>query len=255
VDPGASPSPFDRLGANVSRVATEPIALVLMGTGTASTALLAGTDGDHELRVVVQESIGSRSFGSAAVALGWVVPALVPSTFFLGGAVTGDRDTQRAGAAALQAIVLTVTVVGSLKIATGRDFPLHGGSPDDPHRLGHPEHAHEWHPFQGNWAWPSGHAASAFALASSLTAYFRGALAVPFTLYPFATMVAAGILAGDHHWASDVIAGAAFGQAIGWNVGTGFREGADEHSRASELRVVPIATAGGAPGFGVGGRW
>jgi hypothetical protein len=42
--------------------------------------------------------------------------------------------------------------------------------------------------------------------------------------YPVVLAVGVGMVEGDYHWLSDVVAGALIGHAIGWQIGTHFRE-------------------------------
>jgi membrane-associated phospholipid phosphatase len=63
--------------------------------------------------------------------------------------------------------------------------------------------------------------------------------------YPVAAGIGAGMIVGDHHWASDVVAGALIGQAIGWSVGRSFRERAHGASPvASRFQLVPLVGGG-----------
>jgi hypothetical protein len=66
-----------------------------------------------------------------------------------------------------------------------------------------------------------------------------------------------GMMVADRHWASDVVAGALMGQAIGWSVGAGFRESVQTHDpgngTAARLRVVPLS--GRVTGLAVLGEW
>ena len=62
-----------------------------------------------------------------------------------------------------------------------------------------------------------------------------------------------GMLAGEEHWTSDLLAGAVLGQCIGWSIGRAF------HLRARgemppRVSLVPIAGPA-SQGLGVGGVW
>jgi membrane-associated phospholipid phosphatase len=84
-------------------------------------------------------------------------------------------------------------------------------------------------------AFPSGHAASAFAAASVLERHFGYRGAWP-TLVA-ASYVAASRLVDDRHFLSDVVFGAAVGVATGWTV-------VGSHGR-STMSLVPIPIRGG----------
>src|SRR5690606_31028723 len=78
----------------------------------------------------------------------------------------------------------------------------------------------KWGVFGGGVAWPSGHTSSHMALASSLVAFYRDERWLPFVAYPLAATMGLAMIEGDHHWFSDVVAGALVGHAIGWTVGS-----------------------------------
>ena len=65
-------------------------------------------------------------------------------------------------------------------------------------------------------AFPSGHAASAFAAASVIERHFGYRASWPALLA--ATYVGASRLVENRHWLSDVVFGAALGEAVGWTV-------------------------------------
>ena len=141
-----------------------------------------------------------------------------------------------------------------LKVSTGRPFPLHGGDPEAPDRLEHPEYAREWVPFgfEGRYAWPSGHTSAAFSIAAALTASYDDWVVAAIS-YPVASAIAFGMLTGDRHWASDIVAGGLIGQGIGWSVGDSFRARA-QHGRMEQSGVhfMPFVGAG-VQGIGVFG--
>jgi membrane-associated phospholipid phosphatase len=121
---------------------------------------------------------------------------------------------------------------------------LHGEARDAPDQLDHPERAREFFhsPLDWNVAWPSGHTSACVSVVAALSAYFPDSAGVPLVGYPLALGVGFGMIAADSHWASDVVAGALLGQAIGWTVGSGFRR-AHTSSRGNERgewRLVPL---------------
>ena len=84
-------------------------------------------------------------------------------------------------------------------------------------------------------AFPSGHAAAAFAAASVLERHFgyRGSWPV----FIGATYVAASRLVDNRHFLSDVVFGAAVGQAAGWTV-------VGRHGR-NQYAMMPVPVRGG----------
>lgn len=215
---------FEELAPNGARAFTDPLNATLIATGMAGTVALSGSEADHHVRQAAWGSMGSETFGRTAELAGYVAPIAVPGALLAAGFVRRDRPLALHGAAAFQSVLVTFSSTVVLKLVTGRPFPLHGGDPSASDRLDHPEYAREWNFFrpQRGYAWPSGHASTAFALAASLSATTAD---VPVTIvgYGAATAISVGMLVGDHHWASDVLAGALLGQAVGDAVGRGFR--------------------------------
>ena len=64
-----------------------------------------------------------------------------------------------------------------------------------------------------NWAWPSGHTSSSFAVASVLDEFYGPKVGIP--AYGLASVVAWRMMDTGDHWASDVV----FGATLGWVVG------------------------------------
>lgn len=84
-------------------------------------------------------------------------------------------------------------------------------------------------------AFPSGHAATAFASASVIERHFGYRGAIP--TYAIAAYVATSRLHDNRHFVSDVLFGAAVGVASGWTV-------VGRHGR-SDYTLMPVPTRGG----------
>jgi membrane-associated phospholipid phosphatase len=84
-------------------------------------------------------------------------------------------------------------------------------------------------------AFPSGHAATAFAAASVVERHFGYRASWPALLA--ASYVGASRLVENRHWLSDVVFGAALGEAVGWTI-------VGRHGR-SEYALQPVAVPGG----------
>lgn len=249
------PSPIDRLGEDTARAFTETAPLVLYGAAVVSTAVLSASGADHAVRVAIQEHLGAPAWGDGAYYGGYVLPLVVAPGLYLGGLLADRRSVAGAGSAAVQALALAFTTTVILKVATGRPYPLNGGSPDAPDRLEHPEYAKDFSPFAfgGRFAWPSGHTSAAMSIAAALTAFSRGSLVVPLVAYPLAFGIGMGMIVADRHWTSDVVAGACIGQGIGWSVGTAFRERAEGTAPLGRIYFVPLAS--GMNGIGIAGSF
>lgn len=239
----AAPSPIDGLGEDLVSAFTEPLPLALYGGAVVSTIVLVPTGADHAARVGVQEDVHAPLWGDGAYYGGYVLPLVVAPGLYLGGLLASDDTVAGAGSAALQALGITFATTMVLKVATGRPFPLHGGDPNAPDRLDHPEYATEFSPFgfSGRYAWPSGHTSAAVSVAAALTAFSDGSVIVPLVSYPVAFAIGAGMVVADRHWTSDVVAGACIGQAIGWSVGSRFRaRQSGQKERNAGVRFLPL---------------
>lgn len=236
------PTPLDHLGDNAARAFTGP-RLLLYAAAIGVTAGMAPSGADHAVRVDVQRHLAAPAYGDAAYYAGYIAPVLVAPGLWLIGISGDNRDTAGAGAAATQALVVTVVATGALKVITGRPFPLHGGDPDAADRLDHPEYARAFYFFQParGLAWPSGHTSASVSIAAALTAYRPDQPWIPIVAYPVALGIGVGMVVGDRHWSSDVIAGALLGQGIGWSVGSGFRDAVRGQREQSALLVLPRA--------------
>src|SRR5262249_26012276 len=148
-------TPFDRLGAHVLEVATDPWVIVALGAGGAETAALSATRADHDLRLAFGRDLGAPGYGDVMNVVGWTLPIALPGAAWVLGLRFDEAPLARAGSAALQAAGITIALTTLLKVTTGRPYPLHGGDPADPARFAHPEYASEWRPFQNGFgAWP-----------------------------------------------------------------------------------------------------
>jgi membrane-associated phospholipid phosphatase len=193
--------------------------------------------------------VHARLWGDAAYYGGYTLPVVLPLGLWLGGIAAHDTRFAGSGSAAVEAVVLTEITVVLLKVGTGRPYPRHAGSDVPQAPFDRAEYSRDFVPFgfDGRYAWPSGHSAAAFSLAASLTAYADDNIAIPAVAYPLAAGIGLGMIAGDHHWASDVVAGALMGQAIGWSVGRSFRErahGARSRRIESRVKLVPLVGGG-----------
>jgi membrane-associated phospholipid phosphatase len=137
---------------------------------------------------------------------------------------------------------------------TARPLPYEDGVPSEgPVSLSRSDDGRKWGDY-GKWgvigggvAWPSGHTSSHMALASSLVAFYRDETWLPFVAYPLVATMGLAMVEGDHHWFSDVVAGALIGHAIGWTVGSNMRRKYDAaHGKptddASAVHLHPVVS-------------
>lgn len=146
------------------------------------------------------------------------VPLTIGAVALYGiGRISGSDVTAKVGLHATEALVLTVATSELIRGPLGRSRPRE--SPDDAYRFSFGGGFTDF----GKRAYPSLHAAAAFATASVLTGELneRHPGAVPFVapvLYAAALIPGATRMYLDQHWASDVAAGAFLGTLLGSRV-------------------------------------
>lgn len=137
----------------------------------------------------------------------WVVPSALLLTSNCCNDSHSRRDAMRA---LLWAMTVNTTATSALKISVARERPFrHFGNAS----------AHQSEDRFSSF--PSGHASSAFALVFAAASECRRSncdreKAVWLAGLPLASLSAVARLAADQHYATDVLAGAGVGAAIGW---------------------------------------
>lgn len=95
-----------------------------------------------------------------------------------------------------------------------------------------------------DWAWPSGHTSSSFAVASMLDEFYGPKVGIP--AYALASLIAYRMMDTGDHWASDVV----FGATLGWVVGHTFAARHKELEVAG-FKVIPNLYSSHGPVAGV----
>jgi hypothetical protein len=131
-----------------------------------------------------------------------------------------EFNKQRAGAM-LRALGVTSVITMSLKAIRDNDSP--NGK---------------------NWAWPSGHAASSFTVASVLDEFYGPKVGIP--SYALASLVSFRMIDSRDHWGSDVV----FGATLGWVVGHTFA-GKHKELEVAGFKVQPYMAGNHRPAMGV----
>lgn len=129
--------------------------------------------------------------------------AQVAGGFYLTGVLTGSVNARKVGVLALEAKIANDIVTRGLKMSFGRKRPGSSSSDGD-----------EFKPFGKTDSFPSGHTASAFALATVVADNYEQPW-VKFTSYGLASLVGVSRINQGAHWASDVAGGALVGHVVG----------------------------------------
>lgn len=205
----------------------------LRALGLSALAVGAVAAFDEPIRDAVQRSStpSSRDAAERFRPVSFWGPLAGAAAVWGGARLAGDERTEAAAGDALEAVLLTVlVVVPTLKEVSGRARPAKG--------LG----ANHLRPFSEHQSFPSGEVAQAFALAAVAREH-SASLWLEGLLWAFAGATTWSRLELDRHWASDAVAGALVGVAMGrWVAG---------RARQRQGRSAPAVTPAAGPG-GVG---
>ncbi len=120
---------------------------------------------------------------------------------YLFGKFSGDDHVREAGLLSLEALGHAQIVGFAIKQITNRERPMDGDG-----RGGF---------WEGGDAFPSGHASSAFAVATVFAYEYRDHIAVPITAFSVASLISASRAAARKHWASDIFVAGTLGFLVG----------------------------------------
>ncbi|HEX9902363.1 MAG TPA: phosphatase PAP2 family protein [Acidobacteriota bacterium] len=193
-----------------------------------ASGLIYAFDGDIQDWVQAQRSPGSdkaMTFFSDMGNAAYIVAFL--AGLYATGEIAPSLGLRKTAVLGLESLAVTSVVVVSLKCLMGRARPETGKAPN------------YFKPFSWRASFlsmPSGHAASAFAAATSIAQQSDSAV-VDIAAYTLAAAVALSRVHNNEHWASDVFLGSAIGYFIGRGV-AGLNKDQERKTSAS-LSVSP----------------
>jgi membrane-associated phospholipid phosphatase len=143
--------------------------------------------------------------------------------------------------------MITLSIQAPLKMITSRAYPgiVSGWSapnskPSD--RTDDFSGEFNWFTLDFVGGWPSGHMANTMAAATTIAQISHDNFWVKFGVYAYAALMSFGISIYDH-WASDVVAGALIGYAIGTTVGRSFRKLMEGKENKISFYITPNTVA------------
>jgi membrane-associated phospholipid phosphatase len=148
---------------------------------------------------------------------------------YLTGVFTHNDHLRETGVLGAEAVIDASIVAGALKLATNRERPDHGDGTG-----GFWPHGPSDYTAAGSF--PSGHAASSWALARVISAEYPGWL-TRLGAYGFATLISASRITARRHFPSDVVVGGTFGYLIGGYV---VRHHSSLDQEEKSFTVMPI---------------
>lgn len=169
--------------------------------GVAAATALA-LNRDEEIRAEVLEADGrtSRRVSTKLEPLGrHEVEVAALGTFYLVARRAGNARGVSTAATAFESYLWAAILTSATKAAFGRERPGGGSG--------------EGRFFAGDTIFPSGHTARSFAIAAVFAD--RHGRKAAWIGYPLAALVGLSTIEQDRHWASDIVAGAGLGLAVG----------------------------------------
>ena len=182
---------------------------------------------DSEIRDMFQRNRGGTTnsiedvFKSAG-RLETAVPAFV--LLYAGGRIFDNAKLQKTALVSLESFFISGLIFEGVKFATHRDRPSENASP------------YKWHGpgfYGAHQSFPSGDAATAFALLTPVAHYYGDTPAIAPLAYGTAALAALGRVNHNEHWASDIFVGSALGYFTAKAV-IKYREG------GTRLSLLPI---------------
>lgn len=220
VERPAALHPFSLLGKNLSES--------FWGTNTywhlgafGLTTVMVKTHADRKIQdFFIEKNPIGQPFAFTMLRLGDATSIILSVSFYGFGSWRDIPTLAAAGAAGTQAVMVNAVYVQSLKVISGRTRPGENNSDDD----FFPGWGERVENFKFRHSWPSGHTSSSFSFVASQHAFFPNEKWIPWVGYPIAAVIGLGMVEGDYHWTSEVLAGAIIGTVIGYTTGKNFRE-------------------------------
>jgi membrane-associated phospholipid phosphatase len=200
-----------------------------------STAALVATDGRTSRELVEHgDNLERLRISRGLSRLGSLyATGAAAGILYLSGRATHDDRLRETGLLAAEALVNSMIVVSALKTATQRERP--------------PEDHSDGRFFVGGSSFPSGHAISAWSLATVIAEeYGHHRPVVQVGAYGLAAAVSISRYTGRNHFLSDVLVGSAMGYGIGHYVyhrrHDPALDGAQRKKNSTTSRLAPIIT-------------
>jgi hypothetical protein len=218
---------FKRCGRDFVRVVAAPVHwdgrdfLTLAAVSAAGLLIFAS---DQEIRDWAQRNRSDFSddasnfvsyLGDGGVLLG------LTAAIYAAGEICAKDPLRQTALLGLESLATASLLVWTLKAVSGRARPGAG------------ESSRSFHPFAFKshyFSLPSGHAAAAFAVATSIAAQTKSA-ALDGLLYFLAALPGLSRIAEDKHWASDVLVGSALGYFVAKKIADLNRPGKEKSLR------------------------
>jgi len=244
---------FSTLGNNFVLQAASPFHLETRGCLTAaalisSTLILTTLDGNanDEFRNLKRDNKFIHDASPLITNLGGTYGIAGACVFGLAGIIIHNSEITETGLLATQALITSGIWVNVGKILAGRERPfisddvsgIPGGRWFGPFtQFSNPDNL----PHASFESFPSGHSATAFAIATVFAMKYKNRKAVPATAYTIAALVGVSRMTENRHWLSDVFAGAVIGHLCARQIMKSYfsPNKKREHKKHSQLFIMP----------------
>jgi membrane-associated phospholipid phosphatase len=178
---------------------------------------------DWKWRNIAYDHAWLANCGKPELYVGYIVPGLTPIVAYVASRYTNDKKLLVTSLALAQSLMLTLLIQTPLKMITGRASPGIVDELDHTRSRQDDDFSGRFDWFNANFirGWPSGHTANAFSAAATVAELYKDNLWLKIGVYSYAALIGFGVTL-DVHWASEALAGALIGYAIGKTVGRSF---------------------------------
>jgi membrane-associated phospholipid phosphatase len=224
-----SPAPltlaFYNIGRNALHSFTHNYGLNWIAGGAITFAFIE-TGLDWKWRNIAYNNNWLSGAGIPFTYIGWIVPFAAPVILNIAGRIQHDSKLQITGLALAQAALLAAVLPSPIKVSLGRSKPGIVTKDNNYHvrtdRADDFSGEFDWFNLNFVDGWPSGHTAQAFAAAAVLAELYRDSPAMKIAAFSYAALMGLAVSVTTH-WASEAVAGALIGYAVGKTVGRSFR--------------------------------
>jgi hypothetical protein len=215
---------FSRFGHDFGKVVSSPVhwkkrdfarLVVFTGTGLMVVAFDQRIkDWTQEHRTAFSEDASSvfEKFGNGAYLLGF------SAVLYAAGEIGNKDGLRKTALLSVESMATASAIVWATKLIVGRARPYTGESPSSFHMFS----------IKASYnSFPSGHAAAAFAVATTISQQTKS-IAVDVLAYSLATLVGLSRIHDNKHWASSAFIGSALGYFVGKKISDLNRPGRKE---------------------------
>jgi membrane-associated phospholipid phosphatase len=229
---------FHNMGWNALHSITYNYGLNFIGAGL-GTLVFIESGLDWKWNRLAYNNEWMPNIGGNANYIGYAVPVLTPVVLYLTGISAKNEKLQITGLALTQSLMLTLLIQTPLKIVTGRTWPGIVDGWDSPlsvrsNRTDDYSGEFNWFNLDATGGFPSGHTANAFSAAATIAQIYHDNILLKTAVYAYASLIGLCMSVYDH-WASDIIAGALIGIAVGTTVGKSYRNLFEGKEKANKI--------------------